>query len=93
MAKARADAKDLPPVFSGICFVAIVVYRCCNNVVDMLQSVVFRMQLFLVYVCKPLLTCCICVLEMLQVSCECFKIRYKFFDVATLTFDVADAES
>jgi hypothetical protein len=37
------DAKDLPPVFSGIFYVAIVVYRCCNRVLDMLQSVVFRM--------------------------------------------------
>jgi hypothetical protein len=38
-----ANAKDLPPVFSGIFYVAIVVYRCCNSVLDMLQSVVFRM--------------------------------------------------
>jgi hypothetical protein len=37
------NAKDLPPVFSGIFYVAIVVYRCCNSVLDMLQSVVFTM--------------------------------------------------
>jgi hypothetical protein len=36
-------AKDLPPVFSVIFYVAIVVYRCCNNVLDMLQLFVFRM--------------------------------------------------
>jgi hypothetical protein len=53
--------------------VAIIVYWCCNNILGMLQSFVFVMQSFLVYVAdrcahvaSVFLVCCECLMRMFQ---------------------------
>jgi hypothetical protein len=39
----RTRGELLPPPIWGFFYVAIIVYRCCNNVLGMLQTLVFTM--------------------------------------------------
>jgi hypothetical protein len=67
--------------FAPVCFfvVAIVAYRCCNNILGMLQSFVVHVAI-VVNMLRP------CSLHVVTVPHKCFKIRSNFFYVANINF-------
>jgi hypothetical protein len=75
-------------------------FLCCNCCIPMLPQCSWHVAIvrlkdvsFLVYVCKSLYTCCICVLDMLQVShANVSKLDINFSMLQTLIFDVAVVE-